>query len=102
MHCRSGSKKGPLHALSHSIGRQLFRMECSSEDLKALGTFLGQAKFGIYVALPQQSTLTARCTYPCDRDMRYMDGIHGLDPKMSYPDVIHEGDTQMLHIDVIR
>ena len=52
--------------------------------------------------LPQQNTLTARCTYPCDRDMRYIDGIHGLDPKMSYPDVIHEGDTQMLHIDVIR
>ena len=52
--------------------------------------------------LPQQSTLTARCTYPCDRDMRCIDGIHGLDPKMSYPDVIHEGDTQMRHVDVIR
>ena len=38
MHCRSGSKKSPLHALPHSIGRQLFRMECCCEDLKALGT----------------------------------------------------------------
>ena len=33
-----GSKKDPLHALPHSIGRQLFRMVCFSEDLKALGT----------------------------------------------------------------
>ena len=42
-----GSKKDPLHALPHSIGRQLFRMECFSNDLEALGTFLGQAKFEI-------------------------------------------------------
>ena len=52
--------------------------------------------------LPQQSTLTVRCTYPCDRDMRYIDGMHRFDHKMSYLDVIHRGDTQMLHIDVIR
>ena len=33
-----GSKKDPLHALPHSIGRQLFRMEGFSKDLKALVT----------------------------------------------------------------
>ena len=54
------------------------------------------------IELPQQTTLTVRYTYPCDRHMRYIDGIHGLDPKMSHLDVIHEGHTQMLHIDVIR
>ena len=38
MHCRNGFKKGPLHALPHSIGCQLFRMEGFSKDLKALVT----------------------------------------------------------------
>ena len=33
-----GSKKDPLHALPHSIGCQLFRMEGFSKDLKALVT----------------------------------------------------------------
>ena len=47
MHCRSGSKKDPLHALPHSIARQLFRMECFSEVTQIVRDFGVTISYGI-------------------------------------------------------